>query len=98
MAHRIEWNKRAINELRDIITYLVQHDARHAVASFNQKVKDKIVKIDQNITIGRKAPKAKTICFVLIGKYHRLYYRKIGATLRIVCFFDTRQDPSKRPY
>ena len=98
MAHRIEWNKRAINELRDIITYLLQHDAKQAAVSFNQKVKDKISKLDQSKTVGRKAPMAKTIFFVLIGKHHRLYYRKIGTTLRIVCFFDTRQDPTKRPY
>lgn len=98
MAHQIEWNKRAITDLRDIISYLLQHDARQAAAAFNQKVKEKIIKIDQNKTIGRKASKAKTIFFVLIGKHHRLYYRKIGATLRIVCFFDTRQDPTKRPY
>ena len=95
---RIEWNQRAINDLQAIIAYYLGQDARSAAAAFNQKVKDKIVKLKDNRTVGRKAPNAKTVFFILIGKYHRLYYRKLGSTLRIVCLFDTRQDPSKRPY
>ncbi len=43
MAHRIEWNKRAINDLRNIIGYFVQQDTRQAAADFNQKVKDTII-------------------------------------------------------
>jgi plasmid stabilization system protein ParE len=98
MANRIEWNRRAINDLHAIIGYFLKQEARQAAANFNQLVKDKIIKLDQNKTVGRKAPKAKTIYFVLLGKHHRMYYRKKGSTLRIVCFFDTRQDTSKRPY
>ena len=98
MAHRVEWNKRAISDLREINFYYIQNDAHQAAISFNQKVRDAIVKLADNRKVGRKEPNAKTILFILVGKYHRLYYRKIGTTLRIVCFFDTRQDPAKRPF
>lgn len=47
---------------------------------------------------GRPVPPLKTIRFVRIGKYHRMYYRKHGLTLHITHFFDMRQDPKKRPY
>lgn len=98
MAYRVEWNKRAINDLQGIISYYVQKGTIQAAATFNQKVKDKIDKLANNRTVGRKASSAKTILFVLVGKHHKLYYRKIGSTIRIVCFFDTRQDPNKMPY
>ncbi len=98
MANRIEWNKRAIEDLHPIVSYFVQKGAIQAAAAFNQKVRDKVDKLVNNKTSGRKAPAAKTILFVLVGKHHKLYYRKIGLTIRIVCFFDTRQNPNKSPY
>jgi plasmid stabilization system protein ParE len=98
MAHSIEWNKRAIADLHLIVSYYVKNGFLQAAVSFNQKVRDKIDKLASDGTVGRKAPNAKTILFVLIGKHHKLYYRKIGSTIRIVCFFDTRQDPQKSPY
>jgi plasmid stabilization system protein ParE len=98
MAHRIEWNNRAINDLHSIVSYYVSQGYLQAAASFNEKVREKIDKLANNRTAGRKAPAAKTILFVLVGKHHKMYYRKIGLTIRIVCFFDTRQDPQKTPY
>lgn len=98
MAYRIEWNKRAIGDLHAIISYFVQKGTIQAAVAFNQKVKEKIDKLANNKTVGRKASSAKTVLFVLVGKHHKLYYRKIGLTIRIVCFFDTRQDPRKSPY
>ena len=98
MVRKIEWNKRAITELYAIVSYWLEQDAKQAAFNFNEKVKESIDKLHDNRTVGRKAPNAKTIFFVLIGKNHRMYYRKIGSTIRIVSFLDTRQDPSKRPY
>lgn len=98
MANRIEWNKRAINDLRSIIAYNITQGYLQAAASFNEKVRDKIDKLANDRTVGRKSTSPKTVLFVLIGKNHKMYYRKIGSTIRIVCFFDTRQDPKKAPY
>ena len=98
MAYTIEWNKRAVADLQGIISYYVQQGMIQAAAAFNQKVRDKIDKLKQNRTVGRKSSTGKTILFVLVGKHHRMYYRKIGLTIRVVCFFDTRQDPRKSPY
>jgi plasmid stabilization system protein ParE len=98
MANRVEWNKRAINDLRSIIIYNVNQGYLQAAASFNEKVREKVNKLANDRTVGRKSASAKTVLFVLVGKNHRMYYRKIGLTIRIVCFFDTRQDPKKAPY
>ncbi len=76
----------------------LQQGMIQAAAGFNQKVRDKIDKLANDRTVGRKSAAGKTILFVLIGKHHKLYYRKIGSKIRIVCFFDTRQDPRKSPY
>ena len=86
------------NDLHEIIAFYRQNDALTAAVSLNQKVKDTLIKLADNRLAGRKEPHTKTILFVLLGKNHRMYYRKIGKTIRVVCFFDTRQDPSKRPF
>jgi plasmid stabilization system protein ParE len=95
---KIVWNKRAINELYAVISYLLEQDANQAAVNFNEKTKAEIEKLQDNRMGGRKSPNAKTIHFVLLGKNHRLYYRKIGSTVRIVSITDTRQDPAKRKY
>ena len=47
---------------------------------------------------GRLAPNMRTVRFVLIGKSHRLYYRRHGLTLFITQVYNTRQNTDKKPY
>lgn len=48
---------------------------------------------------GRKSAKDINIQFVNFSKNYRIYYRvDKDDTLRVLAIFDTRQDPSKRPY
>ena len=55
----------------------------------------KIEVIKKHPTVGRKAPKRKTVRFILARKHFRIYYRLHGNTVIISSLFDTRQHPSK---
>jgi plasmid stabilization system protein ParE len=98
MVKRIEWSKKAIGELYQVLGYLKSEVSVGSSENFLNLVEKHIEKIKKYPTKGRQAPNRKTIRFVLVGKNHRLYYRPHGSILYITALFDTRQDISKRPY
>jgi plasmid stabilization system protein ParE len=98
MVRKIEWSKMALAELGQILTYLRYEVSDIAAERFADLVRHKINQLAANTFDGRPVPTRKNIRFILLGKYHRLYYRRHGLTLYITRFFDTRQDPEKRPY
>jgi plasmid stabilization system protein ParE len=98
MVKRIEWSKKAIGELYQVLGYLKSEVSVGSSENFLDLVEKHIEKIKKYPTKGRQAPNRKTIRFVLVGKNHRLYYRPHGSILYITALFDTRQDISKRPY
>jgi plasmid stabilization system protein ParE len=98
MVKRIEWSKKAISELYQVLGYLKNEVSLTSSERFLDLVESHIEKIKKYPTKGRQVPNRKTIRFVLVGKNHRLYYRPHGSTLYITALFDTRQDIDKRPY
>jgi len=95
MAKKIKWNDRALDTFHDIAVYLEEEYSTKTSEKFVQKVFDKIAALQKYPTIGRKAPKRKSIRFILVEKHYRLYYRVSGTTLVISSLFDTRQHPNK---
>jgi plasmid stabilization system protein ParE len=98
MVNKIEFSRHSLAELGEILTYLQQNASEQAVNRFSDLVKKQLLQLRSNLMEGRPVPPFKTIRFVRIGKYHRMYYRKQGLILHITHFFDTRQDPGKQPY
>jgi plasmid stabilization system protein ParE len=98
MVNKIEFSRHSLAELGEILTYLQENASEQAVYKFSDLVKKQLRQLRSNLVEGRPVPEFKTIRFVRIGKYHRMYYRKNGLTIHITHFFDTRQDPDKNPY
>lgn len=98
MVNKIEWSDTALADLGRILTYLRDEISESAADKFAQAVKFKIAQLATNTFDGRPVPTRRSIRFVLLGRYHRLYYRRRGLTLYITRFYDARQDPNKRPY
>ena len=95
MAKTVKWTDRAVEVFHEIATYLEENYSRQAAANFVNTVNEKIEVLRKYPGIGRKAPKMKTLRFVLVGKHRRLYYRVEGRFLVISSIFDTRQHPDK---
>ena len=98
MVNRIVFTPTALRESNNIIAYLRNNAPYQAAEMFLNSVEKHVTQLESNVTEGRPVPSRKNIRFVRIGKYHRMYYRKQGTTLYVTRFFDTRQDPNKRPY
>jgi len=82
-----------LDSFENIAQYLEEIHSEQAAENFVSNVFSKIEVLKKYPTIGRKAPKRKTVRFVLIGKFRRLYYRVSGRYLVISSLFDTRQHP-----
>ncbi len=95
MARQVKWNKRALADFKVIAEYLEENFSYQSAQNFVDKIYDKIDAVSKHPTIGRKAPKRKTVRFILVDKNRRLYYRMEGRTLIISSIFDTRQHPDK---
>jgi plasmid stabilization system protein ParE len=98
MVNKIEFSRHSLAELGEILTYLQENASEQVAIRFADLVKKQLLQLRSNRVEGRPVPPFKTIRFVRVGKYHRMYYRKNGRTLHVTSFFDTRQDPDKRPY
>ena len=95
---RIEWSQTSLNEIIQALNYLKIEVSAESAQRLADLIKKKVSMLETNRVEGRQVPSKKTIRFVLVGKNHRLYYRKQGLTLYITRFYDTRQNPNKRPY
>ncbi len=98
MAKTIKWNKRALRKIREITGFLQTEVSDKAANNFVDAVYHQIRLLDKQPLIGRRELSMKTIRFVNVDKHRQMFYRVKGSTLHIVNFFDTRQNPKKRPY
>ena len=98
MVNRVVFTPTSLVESNGIITYLRNNVSDQAAERFLDLIKRQVMQLESNLMEGRPISSRKTIRFVLVGKHHRMYYRKHGLTLFITHFFDTRQNPDKRPY
>jgi plasmid stabilization system protein ParE len=98
MVNRVEFTRDYLTELSGIINYLRNNASDQSAAKLFNLIDKQVTQLESNLMEGRPVTTRKTIRFVLVGKYYRIYYRKHGLTLFITHIFDTRQDPDKRPY
>ncbi len=98
MVKKIKWNNTAGNTFEETTNYLQDNFSSKAAENFANRVYDRIDMIVNGLTVGRKSTKAKTVMVLKLDKHRQMFYRIHGTTLIIVDFWDTRQDPRKRPY
>lgn len=98
MVKRIVWTNTADKTFDSITAFLHDNASLRVAQDFAKLVYDKIDLISEYPTLGRKVPSTKSIRVLNIGKHHQLFYRVEGRTLVICNFFDTRQNPNKRPF
>ena len=98
MVKKIKWNNAAGNTFEETTNYLQDNFSLHAAEIFANRVYDRIDMLVNGLTVGRKSTKAKTVMILKLDKHRQMFYRMHGTTLIIIDFWDTRQDPRKRPY
>lgn len=98
MVTQIKWRKKALRSIKETATYLEHNFSFQTANSFVESVTNTIDKVAKNPKSYRKAPNTKSVHFINIDKSRQIFYRIEGRTLIISAFFDTRQNPKKRPF
>ena len=98
MVKKIKWNKAADDAFEKTTDFLQENYSSRTAENFANLVYDRIEMLVNGLTVGRKSSKAKTVMILNLDKHRQMFYRMQGTTLIIIDFWDTRQDPRKRPY
>jgi plasmid stabilization system protein ParE len=98
MVKKIKWNKAADRTFDQTTDYLQDNFSTLSAENFANLVYERIDQIVKGLTVGRVSTKEKSVMILKLDKNRQMYYRLNGTTLTIVDFWDTRQDPNKRPY
>jgi plasmid stabilization system protein ParE len=98
MVTKVIWNKAATRTFDDITTYMVDNFSLQSAQNFALSAYEKIDYITKYPFVGRKVQGTKSLKMLNFGKHYHIYFRVQGSTLFISDFFDSRQDPNKRPY
>jgi len=76
---------------------LKEHSAKTA-SQFLEKLEQRIGLIVSHPTIGKPSAKRKDIRSIILTPHNQIFYRYQENKIEILCLFDMRQDPKKRPY
>lgn len=98
MVKKIIWRITADKSFDRIVFYLHENFSHQVAHDFAKIVYDKIDRLEKQPYIGPKVGGTKSVRYLNFGKHYQIFYRVDGRTLIISYFFDTRQDPNKRPF
>lgn len=97
MAIVIRWTATAEDGLDEILAYLEEHDFEVSLKKLLKEIDKKLKRLSYFPESGRISHK-KGIRLVKVDKNINMYYFFDGSNIEILDFFDTRQNPSKRPF
>lgn len=98
MAYRIIWTKNAREDLKAIIKYLKEEWSLTVAEKFIIDVYQKIDLISNFPFSGIKSFKNKSVRKIVITRHNSLYYKIEEDKIRLLDFFDNRQDLEKDVY
>lgn len=98
MVTKIRWRKKALRFVEAKAIYLETEFSEQTAMNFVVRVEKTIEKVAKNPQSYRKVFSKKSVYFINVDKQNQMFYRIEGDTLIISAFFDTRQDPAKRPF
>lgn len=98
MAKKIVITKRFRNNVLSVHEYLLKEFSQKTASLFLDRLEKRIDFIAANPTIGKRSSKRKNVRSVLLTPHNQIFYRAEGSLVEILCLFDMRKDPGKKPY
>ena len=95
MEYEIIWLPKAEERFQEIIEYLELNWNDKVIAGFIEKTENVLRQMQLKPTMFRHSAKMD-IYEVLITKHNLLLYTIKGSTIKLLTFFDTRQNPKKK--
>jgi plasmid stabilization system protein ParE len=94
---KVVWTKTAERRLQEILFYIQSEFGDNARTHFRSKAIDFTKLLPEFPEIGTLEIMEKNLRAFQLTKQTRVYYRIKNERIIIVTFFDSRQDPKKRP-
>ena len=94
---KVVWTKTAERRLQEILFYIQEEFGDNAKMHFRSRAMDFTKLLPEFPEIGTLEVKEKNLRAFQLTKQTRVYYRIKADRITILTFFDSRQDPSKRP-
>ena len=94
---RIYWTKKSETRFQEIYTYILTEFGDKSSKKFKDKVFDFLELLERFPELGTLEVPDKNIHGFQISKQTRIFYRINKDHVSLLTFFDTRQDPKKKP-
>lgn len=98
MEKKIIISKRFRNNTLRVYQYLLKEFSSKTAYSFLQQLENRIEFIAKNPTVGKLSYKRKNVRSILFTPHNQIFYRFHKNNIEILCLFDMRKSPKKRPY
>jgi len=98
MERKIVVTKRFHKNTLQIFQHLLVNFSSKTAYLFLEKIEDRVELILKYPLIGKPSSKKKNVTSLLLTPHHILFYRYQNYTIEILCLFDMRKRPERKPY
>jgi len=98
MEKKVIITKRFRNNTLNIYHYLIKEFSANTAYKFLIRLEMRIEFITNNPTVGKSSAKRKNVRSILFTPHNQIFYRYQNDIIEILCLFDMRRHPGKRPY
>lgn len=98
MEKKIVITKRFRNNTLRVYQYLLKEFSSKTAYRFLERLENRIDFIAKNPEAGKASVKRKNVRSILFTPHNQIFYRYQKNIVEILCLFDMRKDPKKRPY
>jgi plasmid stabilization system protein ParE len=98
MEEKIVITKRFRNNTLRVYQYLLKKFSAKTAYAFIDRLEKRIDFIARNPAVGRLSVKRKNVRSILFTPHNQIYYRYQKNKIEILCLFDMRKNPKKKPY
>src|SRR5258705_13457182 len=97
MEEKIIISKRFRNNTLRVYQYLLKEFSAKTAYGFLARLEKRIEFIAKNPTVGKLSVKRKDVRSILFTPHNQIFYRYHNNIIEILCLFDMRKNPKKRP-
>lgn len=98
MAQKIIITSRFRRNVKSTYTYISEKFSPRTAFLFLDKIENRIEFISLYPEAGKLSQKRKNIRYIQLTPHNFIYYRVNKDVIEILCLFDMRRNPPKRPY
>src|SRR5437879_13570346 len=97
MEKEVVITRRFRNHTYSIYKHLIKNFSSKTAFLFLEKIEERIELISKHPTIGKQSFKKGDVRSILLTPHNLIFYRIKKSRIEILCLFDARRSPEKKP-